>query len=138
MPEFGRLLSDKYRSAHGLLTSEEIRARRRQLGLSQQQFAQHLGVGVASVKRWEMGKIQEARSDVDIRSKTDPTLQSTAMSKNVTEVIVISTNVVGSAIYVLGAESTSPAEVDESLEPPILRRTVPPHLANLLNARTRD
>ena len=63
MPEFARLLSDSYRANHGLLTSEEIRERRRRLGMSQQQFAQHLGVGIASVKRWEMGKIQEPHSN---------------------------------------------------------------------------
>jgi putative zinc finger/helix-turn-helix YgiT family protein len=63
MPEFGRLLADSYRANHGLLTSEQIRERRRRLGLTQQQFAQRLGVGIASVKRWEMGKIQERYSN---------------------------------------------------------------------------
>jgi len=71
MPEFARLLADKYRSAQRLLTSEEIRSRRKRLNMSQQQFAHYLGVGVASVKRWEMGKIQDRRCDDEIRRKTD-------------------------------------------------------------------
>src|ERR1700739_1172276 len=58
LQEYGRLLADRYRSTHGLLTSDEIRARRKQLGMSQEAFAKYLEVGVASVKRWELGKIQ--------------------------------------------------------------------------------
>jgi putative zinc finger/helix-turn-helix YgiT family protein len=68
MPEFGRLLADSYRANHGLLTSAEIKERRNRLGLTQQQFAQRLGVGVASIKRWEMGKIQERHSNDLIES----------------------------------------------------------------------
>jgi len=71
MPEYGRLLADKYRANHGLLTSGEIRARRSSLGMSQQQFADHLGVGVASVKRWEMGKIQDERNNDRIIERTE-------------------------------------------------------------------
>lgn len=71
MPEYGRLLADQYRAAHGLLTSEEIKARRSGLGLSQAGFACLLGLGIASIKRWEMGKIQDERNDALIRRKTD-------------------------------------------------------------------
>ena len=71
MPEYGRLLADKYRAAHGLLTSEEIRERRERMGLSQQNFADYLKRGVASVKRWEMGKIQDPANDVHIREMTE-------------------------------------------------------------------
>jgi len=71
MPEFSRLLSDKYRAAHGLLTSVDIRDRRNRLGMTQLEFAKYLGVGIASVKRWEMGKIQDARSNALIIEKTD-------------------------------------------------------------------
>ena len=72
MPEYGRLLADKYRANHRLLTSDEIRRRRRRLGMSQQEFAEHLDVGLASVKRWEMGKIQEPRHNERIIEKTEP------------------------------------------------------------------
>lgn len=76
MPEFGRLLADKYRAAHQLLTSGEIRAIRKRLGMSQEAFAQHLDVGLASVKRWEMGKIQDAHSNQRIIEKTEPVRKS--------------------------------------------------------------
>ena len=69
--EFTQLVSDAYRTAHGLLTSVEIRERRARLGMSQQEFADYLGVGVASVKRWESGKIQEKAMDELMRLKTD-------------------------------------------------------------------
>ncbi len=40
--------------------------------MSQSKFADYLGVGVASVKRWEMGKIQEHAMDELVRLKTEP------------------------------------------------------------------
>ncbi len=70
--EFTKLVSDAYRTAHGLLTSAEIVAARNRLGMNQQQFAEHLGTGPASVKRWEVGKVQERSMDELIRLKTDP------------------------------------------------------------------
>ena len=59
--EFMRRLADAYRRAHNLLTSEEIKRIRG--GMSQQRFAKALGVGVASVKRWELGLVQEERNN---------------------------------------------------------------------------
>jgi HTH-type transcriptional regulator / antitoxin MqsA len=70
--EFTRLISDEYRRAHGLLTGAEIRACRAQLGMTQQQFSDYLGTGIASVKRWEVGQIQDKAMDELIRLKTDP------------------------------------------------------------------
>jgi len=64
-------ISDAYRRKHGLLTSEELREARKRLGLSQVQFAKYLKVGVASVKRWEAGLIQDEALDELIRLKTD-------------------------------------------------------------------
>jgi putative zinc finger/helix-turn-helix YgiT family protein len=69
--DFTRLISDEYRRAHGLLTSDEIRSRRARLGMSQQRFSEYLGAGVASVKRWELGQIQDRAMDEPIRLKTD-------------------------------------------------------------------
>lgn len=71
MAAYMRLVADAYRSRHGLLTSQEIRERRRRLGLSQAEFARHLGVGVASVKRWEMGRVQGVSSNELLRLRTD-------------------------------------------------------------------
>jgi len=62
-------ISDAYRRKHGLLTSEDLREARKQLGLSQVQFAKYLKVGVASVKRWEAGLIQDQALDELIRLK---------------------------------------------------------------------
>jgi putative zinc finger/helix-turn-helix YgiT family protein len=69
--ELTRLVSDAYRRAHGLLTGREICEKRGQLGMSQEVFAEYLGTGVASVKRWETGKIQDRAMDELIRLKTD-------------------------------------------------------------------
>jgi hypothetical protein len=38
--------------------------------MSQREFAEFLGVGPASIKRWEMGKIQDGRSNELILAKT--------------------------------------------------------------------
>ena len=70
--EFMRALGDAYRRAHRLLTSTEIRSRREALGMSQSEFSVYLGVGVASIKRWELGAIQDVAIDRYIRLKTDP------------------------------------------------------------------
>lgn len=66
---FGARLSDAYRKRHGLLTSSEIRKTRSELGMSQEEFAEYLSVGVASIKRWELGKAQEKSMDDLIRIK---------------------------------------------------------------------
>jgi putative zinc finger/helix-turn-helix YgiT family protein len=63
--------ADEYRSKHGLLTSAELRDIRGRLSLSQQAFAAFLKVGIASVKRWEAGLIQDEAMDELIRLKTD-------------------------------------------------------------------
>jgi putative zinc finger/helix-turn-helix YgiT family protein len=72
--EFTKAISDAFRSAHGFLTGAEIKERRSKwLQMSQRQFADHLGgVGLASVKRWELGQIQDRAMDELIRLKTDP------------------------------------------------------------------
>jgi putative zinc finger/helix-turn-helix YgiT family protein len=70
--EFTKAVSDAYKAAHDLLTGAELRECRRVLGMSQQEFADYLGVGAASVKRWESGQIQDRAMDKLIRLKTDP------------------------------------------------------------------
>ncbi len=69
--EFTRAVSDAYRKAHGLLRGSEIKFLRAQLKMSQQEFASYLGVGVASVKRWECGQVQDKAMDELIRLKAD-------------------------------------------------------------------
>jgi putative zinc finger/helix-turn-helix YgiT family protein len=70
---FTKAVSDAYKTAHGLLTGSELRDRRADwLKMSQQAFADYLGVGLASIKRWESGQIQDRAMDELIRLKTDP------------------------------------------------------------------
>ena len=68
--EFMRLAADVYRRQHNLLTSDDIRSRRRSLQMNQDEFARHLEVGVASVKRWEFGQVQDKAMDLLIRIRT--------------------------------------------------------------------
>src|ERR1039457_1389110 len=49
-----------------------MKDRRRNLGMSQQQFAKYLGVGSSSVKRWELGWIQDKAMNDLILLRTDP------------------------------------------------------------------
>lgn len=71
MQEFMRKAADVYRHKHDLLTSTQIRERRENLGHSQEQFSNYLGVGIASIKRWELGQVQDRAMDKLIRMCTD-------------------------------------------------------------------
>lgn len=71
VPMVMRRIADLYREAEGLLTSTEILSRRSSLNMNQQEFADYLRVGVASVKRWENGQVQESSMDELIRLKTN-------------------------------------------------------------------
>ena len=71
MGEFALRVADAYRQKHELLTSSQIKDRRLDLGMSQQQFASYLGVGSSSVKRWELGYIQDKAMNGLILLKTD-------------------------------------------------------------------
>jgi putative zinc finger/helix-turn-helix YgiT family protein len=79
MTEFGRLLSDKYRAEHDLLTSEQILAFRNGFNESQDQFAKRCGIGVATLKRIEKGKIQDADTNRKILEATRPAIEQTAV-----------------------------------------------------------
>lgn len=72
MGEFGQRVADAYRRKHRLLTSDEIRTRRVALGMSQARFAKWLGVAASTVKRWELGLVQDPAMDGLIRLKSDP------------------------------------------------------------------
>ncbi len=76
--------ADKYRDNHGLLNSQKIVALRKNMDMSQRQFAQYLGVGDASIKRWETYFAQEVAMDEHIRLKSDKEFA----EKNVFEVSV--------------------------------------------------
>jgi len=71
MGEFSARVADAYRQKHGLLTSGQIKDCRADLGMTQQQFANYIGVGVASVKRWELGQLQDEAMNELIMLKTN-------------------------------------------------------------------
>ncbi len=63
-----RQISAAFRRAAGLLAPEEIRQGREKLGLTQKQFANLLGVGEATISRWETGaQIQQRALDRFLR-----------------------------------------------------------------------
>lgn len=64
--------ADEYRKRHSLLEADEIKGFRETMKMSQAQFADYLGVGVASIKRWETYFVQEKSQDDLIRIKCDP------------------------------------------------------------------
>ncbi|RPI76049.1 MAG: DUF4065 domain-containing protein [Desulfobacteraceae bacterium] len=61
-------LADAYRAKKGLLTGEEIKSMRKARGLSQQDLAKLMAIGIASIKRWETGLIQSKSMDRVLRS----------------------------------------------------------------------
>jgi putative zinc finger/helix-turn-helix YgiT family protein len=63
-----RAIADAYRKTVRLLTSEEIIQGRKRAGWSQEDLAKAIGVGVASVKRWERGQIQTPVMDRAMRA----------------------------------------------------------------------
>ncbi|HTX55084.1 MAG TPA: type II toxin-antitoxin system MqsA family antitoxin [Candidatus Baltobacteraceae bacterium] len=57
-----------YRRKHDLLSAEEIRAVRKQFGLTQGELARLLHLGANTVSRWESGRnVQTAAMDVLVR-----------------------------------------------------------------------
>jgi putative zinc finger/helix-turn-helix YgiT family protein len=120
MTEFSRLLSDKYRAEHGLLTSERILSLRNGFNESQEQFAKRCGIGVATLKRIEKGKIQDADTDKRLRDNTQPLLQSSAqyavVPTRMTVTGVLAVSVIGFSLPTSGtltifASSTQNARV---------------------------
>ena len=67
-----RQISNKYRRAQALLSSEEIRSLRADKGWSQVRLAEQMGVGIASIKRWENVEIQSRAMDNHLRHHLQP------------------------------------------------------------------
>ncbi len=55
-------IAQALREQLGLLACGEIRHNREQLGLSQRQLAEHLGVAVETISRWETGALTQSRA----------------------------------------------------------------------------
>ncbi len=62
-----RAIADAYRTKVGLLAGHEIRSLREARGLTQQQLADLMDIGIASIKRWETGMIQSKSMDRALR-----------------------------------------------------------------------
>lgn len=61
-----------YRTKHNMLQPEEIRKFRQQYGLSQAELAKLLGLGGATLSRYERGQLQDKTHDMLIRMAMDP------------------------------------------------------------------
>ncbi|MBW2580460.1 MAG: DUF4065 domain-containing protein [Deltaproteobacteria bacterium] len=62
-----KAIADAYRTKMDLLTGEEIKALRKARGLTQQDLAELMNIGIASIKRWETGLIQSKSMDQALR-----------------------------------------------------------------------
>src|SRR2546421_12140352 len=61
-PEAARVRHDAICKTLGLLTPSEIRNLRERLGMTQEQFADWTGIGVATISRWERGRWLQTRA----------------------------------------------------------------------------
>lgn len=59
--------ANAYRTKHGLLSGPEIVALRKRLQWNQREAADFVGVGIASLKRWEGAQIQDQSMDKLLR-----------------------------------------------------------------------
>ena len=72
-----------YRSKHGLLTPDEIRAIRETYGLSQRALARAMGWGLITIQRYEHGALQDPNHDVLLRKiSRDPVFLYHQFEKN--------------------------------------------------------
>lgn len=55
-------ITAEFRKVAGLLTPEEIRYHRERVRLSQEELAEHLGVTMLTLSRWETGELIQPRS----------------------------------------------------------------------------
>lgn len=62
-----KVVSDAYRKAVKMLTGDEIVQERKKKGWTQEELAKAINVGIASIKRWEKGQIQNRAMDDALR-----------------------------------------------------------------------
>lgn len=55
-------IAQALREQLGILSGEQIRSHREQLGLSQRVLAEHLGVAAETISRWENGALTQSRA----------------------------------------------------------------------------
>jgi putative zinc finger/helix-turn-helix YgiT family protein len=117
-PLFRKLLSEEYKKANHLLTSAELITLRSQFEMNQEQFAVFSGVGPASLKRWELGKIQERASDDRIRQAVRARLAKIAAISffSSANTAIINGYTVSSATFVKAFQSSPSEEVGRYIE----------------------
>ena len=74
LPDYDPLVAAyrEYRERRGLLQPEKIKELRKELGLSQKVFSKILGVGIATLNRYENGALQSEAHDQVIRLSVQP------------------------------------------------------------------
>ncbi|MEQ6360501.1 type II toxin-antitoxin system MqsA family antitoxin [Thermoanaerobacter thermohydrosulfuricus] len=77
-----RRVYDIYRKKHGILPPEEIKNIRESYGLSQRAFAKLLGIGEASIARYETGALPEKSLSNMIMLLRDPKNMEKLLEKN--------------------------------------------------------
>lgn len=82
LEEFRRLVKEEYRRQEGIVDPEEIRTIRRQMNATQEAFASFLNVGVASVKRLELGSVPEQLMDEHLRMRLFPETMESVIQDN--------------------------------------------------------
>ncbi|MEA2108488.1 MAG: DUF4065 domain-containing protein [Pseudomonadota bacterium] len=75
-------IADAYRVKQGFLTSNEIKELRKSRHLTQQQLAEIMNIGIASLKRWETGTVQSASMDNALRVHLQGSAQTNNFSGN--------------------------------------------------------
>lgn len=70
-----RAITNAYRARTGLLTSQEIKSLREARELTQQQLADIMNVGIASIKRWQTDMIQSKSMDHALRIQLQCTIR---------------------------------------------------------------
>ncbi len=61
--EVQKAIADAYRRKMNMLTSYELRDLRKQMGLTQQELAENIGVSITDIKNWETSLIQNPTVD---------------------------------------------------------------------------
>lgn len=66
------VVAEAYRRKTGLLSGEDIKTLRKEKNMTQEQLAERMDVGIASIKRWETGAIQSRSMDDLLRRHLEP------------------------------------------------------------------
>ncbi|MBQ9004504.1 MAG: type II toxin-antitoxin system MqsA family antitoxin [Eggerthellaceae bacterium] len=130
---YEREVDSEYRRRCGLLSPQEIRSFRNDLGLTQEQFQILLGVGKLSVCRWETGRLAQSKTvDNLIRAyKSCPRLVSEALER---------TELSRTSRAVVSAKPMECASLSEYANHSMKERALPPanHVAVVATSMTAD